>query len=300
MMPTHSLEDLKHFHNEATNFFGAELMMLKEVIPMIKNDRIAKAAVLLMSCGQTGAAFLQLANQTDSFTRESAMLARAFMETITNFCYVGICDDKEYRSFILHPIYKQYHNIGSYKMENDLDFSATDNIEEIANKYKKEKLEKDAKQAKMRESKIVQEALAMFSDTKPTLNWSKKSLNERLDVLRDWGKFMDFFFAINKMQYYSDASEALHGSLYGCTYNLGMLEPGFNLDKKDELEIKLYKDSTCMLLHLGMLIHESFTLILYTDNIKEIWEHSYKNRGHALSLLFHVIKPKTEPNSDIK
>lgn len=100
-MPTHSLEDLKHFHIEATNFFGAELMMLKEVIPMIKNDRIAKAAVLLMSCGQTGAAILQLANQTDSFTRESAMLARAFMETITNFCYVGICDDKEYRAFIL-------------------------------------------------------------------------------------------------------------------------------------------------------------------------------------------------------
>lgn len=105
MAITHSLDNLKHYHSEATQFFGSELMLLKEVIPKITYDRLVKAAVLLLSCGQTGAALLQLANQTDTFTRESAMLARAFMETITNFCYVGVCDDKEYRAFVLHPIY---------------------------------------------------------------------------------------------------------------------------------------------------------------------------------------------------
>ncbi|MEI9909746.1 MAG: hypothetical protein WDO71_08770 [Bacteroidota bacterium] len=124
MSTTHSLDDLKRYHDEATQFFGSELMLLKEAIPKIVDERLAKAALLLISCGQTGAALLQLANQTDTFSSESVMLARAFMEKITNFCYVSICEEKEYRAFILHPIYKHYHNVGFPKMEDDLDFIA--------------------------------------------------------------------------------------------------------------------------------------------------------------------------------
>jgi len=280
MASTHSLDNLKLYHKEATNFFGAELMLLKEVILRIKDEKIAKAAVLLMSCGQTGAALLQLANQTNTFTRESAMLARAFMETITNFCYVGVCDDNEYRAFILHPIYKQYHNIGAYKMEDDLSLQS-----ENASLRK-------VKQEKFKKIPIVQEALSMFSETKPNLNWTKTNLYQRIQALREWGKFLDVFFTINKIQYYSDASEALHGSLYGCTYNVGTFDPDFDHNKENELEKKLYKDSACILLHLGMLIHESFTLISYSDDIKEVWEHSYQNRGQALNLLMHILEKK--------
>lgn len=280
MASIHSLDNLKQHHKEATNFFGAELLMLKEVVPLIKDERIGKAGVLLMSCGQTGAALLELANQTNTFTREAAMLARAFMETITNFCYVGVCDDKEYRAFILHPIYKQYHNIGAYKIEDDLVLQA----EQLTAR-------KD-KQDKFKEIPIVQEALHMFSETKPNLNWTKTNLYQKIQVLAKWGKFLDVFFTINKIQYYSDASEALHGSLYGCTYNLDVFDPEFDQNNEDELEKKLYKDSACILLHLGMLIHESFTLISYSDDIKGIWEHSYKNRGQALNLLLHIIEKK--------
>src|SRR5690606_32305590 len=101
-----------------------------------------------------------LSNQTDSFTTESIMLSRAFMEKITNFCYVSICDEKEYRAFILHPIYKHYHYVGSIKREDEIDF---DRLEQEA-KVRKEK------QERLKESPIVQEALEIFSDTKPHLN----------------------------------------------------------------------------------------------------------------------------------
>ncbi|MFW0714433.1 DUF5677 domain-containing protein [Pedobacter sp. N23S346] len=283
MVSTHTLDDLKNYHNEAISFFGSELMLLKEVIPKIKNERIGKAGVLLISCGQTGAALLQLASQTDSFTTQSAMLAHAFMETITNFCYVGVCDEHEYRAFILHPIYKQYHNIDNFRIEDDLNLY----IENISSR-------KD-KQSKFKEISIVKEALEVFSETKPNLNWTKKTLFQRIEVLEKWGKFMDVFFTINKIQYYSDASEALHGSLYGCTHHVGTFDPEFDFSKKDELEKKLYKDSSCILLHLGMLIHEAFTLISYSDDIKEIWNHSYNNRGQALNLLFHILEKKNIP-----
>lgn len=278
MSTTHSLDDLKRYHNEATQFFGSELILLKEAIPKIVDERLTKATLLLISCGQTGAALLQLANQTDTFSSESVMLARAFMEKITNFCYVGVCNEKEYRAFILHSIYKHYHNVGFPRMEDDLDL-----IDENATARKE-------KQEKLKKVPIVQEALTMFSGTKTHLNWTKKTLGQRIDVIIEWGKLLDVFFTINKLQYYSDASETLHGSLYGCTYNVGVFDPEFDYAKPEELDKKLYKDSTCILLHLGMLIHESFTLISYSNDIKEIWDYSYQNRGQALNLLYFVLE----------
>lgn len=168
-------------------------------------------------------------------------------------------------------------------MEDDLDFIAESTAA------------RSAKQEKLRKIAIVQEALAMFSETKDNLNWTKKKLHERIAAIEKWGKLLDVFFMINKIQYYSDASEALHGSLYGCTYNVGVFDPDFDHTNEDDLNKKLYKESTCILLHLGMLVHESFTLISYSNGIKEIWDYSYKNRGHALNLLFHVLEKKLKP-----
>jgi len=283
MSTTHSLDNLKLYHNEATQFFGSQLMLLKEAIPKITDDRVAKTSVLLVSCGQTGAALLQLANQTDTFTSESVMLARSFMEKVTNFCYANICDDKEYRAFILHPIYKHYHNVGFPKIEDDLDL-----IHENAAARKE-------KQEKLKKIPIVQEALTIFSETKSNLNWTRKTLTQRIEAIEKWGKVMDVFFTINKIQYYSDASETLHGSLYGCTYGVGVFDPEFDHTNVEELNKKLFKESTCVLLHLGMLIHESFTLISYSCDIKEIWKYSYQNRGNALNLLFHVVERPVVP-----
>lgn len=283
MSMTHSLADLKRFHSEASQFFASELMMLKEVIPLITDKRLGKAATLLISAGQTGAALLQLANQTDSFTRESMMLARSLMEKVTNFCYVSICDEKEFRGFELHPVYKHYHRVGMPAMEDSLM-----DLEESANNRK-------ARQEKLKEKPIVREALALFSETKDNLNWTKKTLGQRIDALERSGKFIDVFFTLNKLEYYSTASEALHGSLYGCIYSFGMFDPDFDPAKGEEIDKRLYKESACVLLHLGTLMHECFTLISYTHEIKNLWDCSYQNRGRALNLLFHVLGVNQSP-----
>ncbi len=206
------------------------------------------------------------------------MLARSFMETVTNFCYASICDEKEYRAFILHPIYKYYHNVGHHIADEVNDYN---NYHEHVDALIK-------KQEKLKKSSVVQEALAMFSETKPNLTWTKKSMNERIRALEKWGKFMDPFFSINKLLYYSDASEALHGSLYGCTYDVGIFDPDFDHTNKEELLKRLYKGNACMILYLGNIIHESLTLIKYSNDIQEIWKYSYENRKYALNLLTHI------------
>jgi hypothetical protein len=280
MSTSHSLENLKYYHQQATQFFASEIMMLKNVQSKITDQRIGQAATLLRSACNTGAALLQLVNQTDIFRSQSVMLARSFMETVINFCYASICDEKEFRAFVLHPVYKQYHNAGNPSMADDLD--------ELQENIKK----REDVQAKLREKAIVQEALSIFSATKPGMTWTKKRLGERIQAIEAWGKVLDVFFTISKLEYYSDASEILHGSLYGSTCSIGSFEPGFDPTNSEELSKRTYKESTCMLLHLGILVHEAFTLINYTNDIKETWEHSYHNRGMALNLLFHVIEKK--------
>lgn len=285
---SHSLEHLNHLHQQSTRFFEAQLSMIHAVIPKITDDRLAKTATLLISATNTGAALLQLSAAPDGFKSETVMLARSFLEKLTNFCYANICDEKEYRAFILHPIYKQFHNAGMPKVSDDA-FDWEENIK--AGELRQEKLKK---------IKLVQEALSIFSETKPTLNWTKKNMMQRIDAIEAWGKLMDVFFTISKLDYYADASEALHGSLYGCTFNIGSFEPGFDINDHAELEKRNIRDITCVLLQLGMLVHECFTLIKYQTEIEKIWNHSYDNRGHALNMLFHVQEKKIGKKNPFK
>ena len=252
---THSVDHLKKLHQESMRFLEAELSMIKAVIPQLTDDRVAKTATLLLSSGHTGTALLLLAEQTDSFSNEIVMLARSFMEKLTNFCYANICDEKEYRAFILHPIYKQYHNAGIPRLGDDP--SSWKEDYEVIKK----------KQEKLKKIDIVQEALTIFSETKDNINWTKKTMMQRIDAIQKWGKILYPFFTVSKYEYYADASEALHGSLYGSTLNIGAFEPGFDPLDNEALEKRNLKETTCVLLHLGMLVHECFTLIKYTTDI---------------------------------
>jgi hypothetical protein len=282
-----TLEEYQCCHQEAILFFGSELTLLKEAVNHISDERIEKVVLLLISCGQTGAAILQLANQIDTFTNESVMLARSFIEKTLNFCYASVCDDGEYQAFLLHPVYKHFHNLTHPKLGDDLI-----DIENIF-------LQRKIKQEKLKTLPIVQKALRLFSESNPNLNWTKKSLNQRLQVIEERGRLLDVFFTISKLDYYSDASETLHGSLYGCTYNVGTFDQEFDSTKTDELNKKLYKNNTCVLLHLGMLIHECLTMVSYSNPIEDIWQSSYKNRRHALNLLFPVETQKNINSSEI-
>lgn len=282
METSYSLSQLKHYHSEATQFFASQLSLIRKVIPHITDDKLSKAVILLVSNEQTGAALLQLSIQTDMFTAESMMLARSFIEKAINFCYVSICDEEEYRAFLLHPVYKYYHLTGMPNLMESWNFEE----EEVQLRKKK--------QETLKQNPIVQEALDVFSETNPRLNWTKKTLNQRITAIEEWGKLLDVFFTLAKLQYYSDTSEALHGSLYGCTYGTGVFDPEFDHTNNEGLDKKLYKDSACILLHLGMLIHECLTLISYSNKIEDLWDHSYKNRNMALNLLFHVLEKKPE------
>ncbi len=278
MKAKHLLSDLVDHHKKARQFFAGELALLKEAIPKIDEGRMGKASVLLVSAGQTGTALFVLAGEVTMFSGEVAMLARAFMEKVTNFCYVCVCDAEEFRRFELHPAYRYYHNIGLPMIEDTLGGNILD-----ATDAKKEK------QQKLRSIPVFEEALKVFSATQSRMNWTTRSLDKRIDVITASGKMLDIFFTICKNRYYSDASEALHGSLYGATYNVAVFDPEFNRADPEMLNKKLYYDSACILLHLGMLIHESISLMADFGEYGDVYERSHKNRIEALNQLFYLL-----------
>ncbi|MEO6301906.1 MAG: DUF5677 domain-containing protein [Bacteroidia bacterium] len=115
--------------------------------------------------------------------KESVMLARAFMEKIINFCYVCLCDEKEYRAFVLHPIYKHYHNVASIQREDEINFN---DLEGDARKRKE-------KQERLKEIPVVNEALEIFSESKQTLNWTNKKLYERIEIIEKSKNYLTYF-----------------------------------------------------------------------------------------------------------
>ncbi|SDH36806.1 hypothetical protein SAMN04487996_13439 [Dyadobacter soli] len=58
---------------------------------------------------------------TDYFTSESVILARSFIEKVTNFCYASLFDSEEYRAFVLHPLFKRYDIMSMPTMQDSLD-----------------------------------------------------------------------------------------------------------------------------------------------------------------------------------
>lgn len=135
----------------------------------------------------------------------------------------------------------------------------------------------------------IQEALSLFSETNPSLNWSKKSLIQKIDIIRESGKVLDTFFTLSQMRYYSNSSESLHGSLYGSTLDIGFFEQGFDHTDTQKINDRSYRENTTVLFHLGTLIHEVFTAISHKDDIQELWNHSYKNRNMGFNLLLHSL-----------
>ena len=132
--------------------------------------------------------------------------------------------------------------------------------------------------------------MSLFSEKNPNMNWSKKTLDQRISIIQDRAKIFGCFFAILKFQYYSDASELLHGSLYGYLNNYGTFDPNLDISKDEEYSKKSYKNNTVILLHLGFLLHDVMTLISHSTNIKQLWEHSNKNMGFASQLLTLVLE----------
>jgi hypothetical protein len=206
--------DYDQLYKQVQKYYVRQVLLTKELYEYqydqwekIDNPRIVSLYHLLMSIYITGNAINLLA--INNFLSESYMLARALLEKLINYMYLLVCEEKEYKKYLTYTKQKGYRVlnksfiVGDQKAElkwsGSINFDGYPGLKEAVNEFTSSK------------GKIV-------------TRWTSLSLADRLAIIRDQGNIKIEGLMLSTLGIYDDASKALHGSLYGATFNLGFFE----------------------------------------------------------------------------
>ena len=102
---------------------------------------------------------------------------------------------------------------------------------------------------------------------------------------------------MNTLTIYTNASEALHGSLLGCVLATGAYSLGLNTKNIQDVYENLYKNTALLYVQLGSIIHEVIKLL--SENNLELFEESNKTEKIAVTKMEQIFKnPNQKPNEN--
>lgn len=266
------LEKNKLYLSELRKFLWCQLTILKGLWNAKLKGRAQEIKIVIGSSCCTGWAIYELGGDYERYYTEMMMLARSFIEKIINFCYVMICDEKEYRKFLLHPLYRAYHQMEKSKYAGNV------------------KLEiKFSGRHFIKNNPKVSEALELFSESNPRLNWTDKNLDKKVAVLKERTNINIGIFLMNTLTIYTNASESLHGSLYGCSFHTGAYDPTINISDGKEIDINLIKNTALLYVQLGFMIHEVIKYIVMEimrdEKLLDLVKGSQGNEKKAVDIM---------------
>ncbi len=232
-------QNLLLFTEKLRKCLSLQLVVLKKLAKHNFIGRAEEVKILLASACTTGTAIFELGKRPDYFYAEMMMLGRSFIEKLTNFCYLNVCDSSEYEKFLIHPFYRMYHNFDRSKRAGGKSIG----------------LRFSGKNSLRNDPKIVK-ALSTFSETDPRKNWSEKNIDQKVAIIAAKTNIDVEFFLINTLSIYSNASEALHGSLYGCAFHIGVFDPNIDHRNQKTVENNLLKNTALLFAQLSSMINE--------------------------------------------
>lgn len=265
-----SLNTLEVFRH----LFFEELTILKNVVANIESEKALQLRIILATICNTGSAIGELSKKPELFHGEMVMLSRAFIEKNINFLYLNVCEQNEYDKFFNHLIAKSIRK---------LDRNICINNQTLSIKHKgfdPENLQKNQK-----------DALDMFTSKtgKEITQWTKVNIEGRLELIAKNCNINTGIFMLNTLSIYEDASEALHGTLYGCTFFTWAYEPG--IDKNNPMEVlkNTNRKTTLILWQLACMSHETLVFLSKDNNIDHLLSASKKNIDNSLSLMKSIL-----------
>lgn len=229
----------------------------------ISNPRILSLYHLLVSIYITGHAIHLLA--TNNFLGESYMLARSLLEKLINYMYLLVCDEKEYKRYLAYTKQKGYRV---------LDRSFTVGEQKVALRW--------TGSINLDDYPEVKDAVNEFTSPKgkaaKSRMWTSVSLADRLATIRDRASIKIEVLMLSILGVYDDGSEALHGSLYGVTFNYGFFE---RIPSTPQELSETYRNRTLSLLFaLGTSIGKLFEVVLgvhSSEKVKDLARRSTSN-----------------------
>lgn len=267
------LDKLDPLTREIRKGFYTQMMLLKALCELNLVGKTKETKIVIASACSTGTAILELGEKPQYFYSEMTMLARSFIEKITNYCYLQVCDEDEYRKFLLHPFYKAFHSGNRSKVAGE---------KTIGIKFSgQEGLKDDPK---------VKEALELFSETNPRMDWSSLNVDKKIKIISERSQISVEFFLLNTLSIYSNASESLHGTLYGCALPTGAFTPGINTQSAEEVQSNVLKNVALLYVQLGSMVEEVIKSIPSSiDGISQLLEASLQNTKGQVVLMKKIF-----------
>lgn len=222
-------------------------------------DRIASLYPLLFSIHSTGLSISILARH--GRLNECFMLARAFLERLINFIYLLFCEEDEYLRYLAHTKQKGFRILNRSIKAGDLraELKWSGSID-LSNEPK------------------FKEAIDLFTSEKgrEITRWTSVTLPDRLALIADKGGLKIGPLMLALLGIYQDASEALHGTLYGSIFHIGVFTKKLP-SRKSEL-YKTYNEQFSMLFFmLGVCVDSLVRAIHKVLPINELQKRSKEN-----------------------
>ena len=180
----------------------------------------------------------------DARTNQAYIIARALLERVTNFCFLQLCTDAEYNDYLDYTLNKAGRSLdrsieagGELKARIALRDGSFELPPEIA------------------------AAVAKFTSERgrEKTRWTNVSLPDRVAVIEAKLERTGLFMSL--LTIYADASEALHGTLYGAVFHLGAYSVGSVPTDQESLDRHRHATLSCLYLMTGGAIDTLISLL---------------------------------------
>lgn len=217
------------------NFLDHQIRCFIHIAPTIKNSTLPRVSRLyaLFSALIEDAISIRLLGR-DARLNQAYIISRALLERATNFCFLQLCTDAKFDDYLDYTLNKVGRRF--------------DRAIEIGGQMRARIALKDGAFELPPEIAV---AVAKFTSERgrEKTRWTSVSLPERAAVveakLGRTGLFMSLLVI------YADASEALHGTLYGAVFHLGVYDIGSVPSDQKGLDRHRHSTLACLYLMAG-------------------------------------------------
>jgi len=248
------------------DFFMSQLALLEQLyqhqftnLKHLEDARVGKLYPLLFSIHHTGISISVLSRHLH--INECYILARSFLERLIIYIYLFSCDESEYSRYISYTKQKGYRVLNRSFVAGDsevrlkwsgiIDLEKEPDLKEAVNTFTSEK-------------------------GKPKTRWTSQSLSKMIQSIASRGKLEIGYMMLAILWIYEDASEALHGTLYGSTFHIGTFI-GKIPSSKEELKKNWNEQFSALFLALGTCMHTLIQSFHKVANVDDILSNSKDN-----------------------
>jgi len=281
--PTKNNEDLLFFlhrHFEIINKFS------KAAYDEAKgrgSERIRSSYPILHGIASNIHSIILLTAQNKS--NDAYIIARALVERVITFLYLQCCDKDEFDNYIDYSTQKVVRKLDQSIQINDKSYTI-----------------KSGYQIDLDLSPKLKESVEKFTSKKSRreiTRWSKSSLVTKLEIIDRNSIIRDKDFSILLIAFnsiYDDASEAMHATMYGCTFHYGGILPGQHSATDDECENEALQIMRHLMVLSALLVNITIIYVGNNLGLKDITKNMDEFALKMIDVQTNAVKANKSSN----